>query len=406
MAISSSKKCHKLERLFVRSTVLTPLYLGNVGGSSLPFRLKSYGDVIAVNGVILLSVSVLGIVSVLVRFCMRTGDGLSIAASVMRFPATAIQTLIFLSSGTAVAAGLLLSQNSIAYPVAAIAILVMVLAGWSVVVSRVGFTVKEAERDVIDYDDDEFRSQPRRTRPSSRILLCAEVRPSLEAQMIGPAAEDLRVHPSHWAPFVVTSGLPIVFFVAAVVTGVSEACEHLPLVATIALLVYLALILAFRPFLGITHNASEFVWSLSIAACLMSLWVAFNDNDIGSISDRERDSLLCLGCILSCRYPFILARALDVVLPKVVSATDLLGSTATERSTGNDDNERALIVNAVGVTVEPLDEVAGFRQISEAGKGKVIDQRGFISSDESELEVDLYSEEQSDTDTDSEELFL
>ena len=112
-------------------------------------------------------------------------------------------------------------------------------------------------------------------------------------------------------------------FVVSVVVGAVGACQHLPLACAVGVFLYAVLVAAVRPFLGVCHTATEVLWSACVAGCLVALWVVFNDSEGGDGADvyssQERAAVACLGCALSCRYPFILARALDVVLPRVVS---------------------------------------------------------------------------------------
>ena len=191
-----------------------------------------------------------------------------------------------------------------------------------------------------------------------RALLCGSVRPSAVAVRMGPVLGDLGGLYPHVAASELTSttsdeafigptgaalrslfptALPLALLVAALVVKALDACEHMPLVAAVFVALYAAFVAAVRPFTGHSHSAFEALWSAVAAVLLIWLWVAFRDGDkeewdlanaaaagnriswAQAFTASERGAATCLGGLLSCRYPFVLARALGVGVPRVVA---------------------------------------------------------------------------------------
>ena len=130
------------------------------------------------------------------------------------------------------------------------------------------------------------------------------------------------------------AALPWALLVAALVIRSAGACEHMPLVAAALAALYTGFVAAVRPFTGHSHNAFEALWSVVASGLLLWLWIAFGEGEWGPLaagaswadafSPSERAAVTCLGALLSCRYPFVLARALRVGVPRVVATEHCL----------------------------------------------------------------------------------
>ena len=199
-----------------------------------------------------------------------------------------------------------------------------------------------------------------------RVLLCGEVRPSAFAERFGPVIGDLGgCYPRapHNSPppnrlnvegmekrsftqqgfsdtdsvgplgaalrSLLPAALPWALLVAAVSVRAAEACEHMPLTAAAVVALYAACVAVLRPFTGYSHNFFEALWSAVAAGLLVWLWRAVisggeaqgtASNWADMITASERAAVTCLGALLSCRYPFVLARALGVRVPRVVAS--------------------------------------------------------------------------------------
>lgn len=92
----------------------------------------------------------------------------------------------------------------------------------------------------------------------------------------------------------------------------------------------------FRPFLALTHNAAEVMTALGMATCLI-IWSVVAKKE-------ERSTHLpivfyILVALSNSRYPFVLARALDVVLPSVVTIRRNIATLTSQKA---EEEERAV----------------------------------------------------------------
>ena len=323
-----------------------------------------YSEALARSGVVLLAAVAMGLAATLGFLALRRGrGGLSAAAVTARFPATTLQCLVFLSPGAAVACGLSLADD---VAPAAVGIAVLVAAplcwaaavGWGASSTSGGLFVEVAsalERsDGKGYgesaDDDPIDNAVLAGATAAggclggRALLCGAVRPSSLAAPLGPVLGDLGgcypftnsdqrdldknntynkastvVGPSGAAlRSLLPAALPWALLIAALVVRSTASCEHMPLVACALVALYAAFVAAVRPFTGHSHNAFEALWSVVAAGLLLWLWLALGSG-WEPFSLSERAAATCLGGLLSCRYPFVLARALGVGVPRVVA---------------------------------------------------------------------------------------
>ena len=376
---TSVTPCRRLEQLLLGTSVLAPILApegrrGGVGGAL--FDRRSYGDALATSGLVLLAAAAAGLVVLFVTAAIRR-RGVKAAAVAARFPSTCIQCLIFLSPGAAVASGLSAADD--AKPAAVgIAILIVAPLCWAAIVlamapsEGVVLSVAAANGGCKGRTDDDPIESPTDGVAiggclGGRALLCGAVRPASLAATMGPVVADLggcyprannandssqKSQSPHHQPArrlgaalrsLLPTVLPWALLASALVVRSVRACEHMPIVAAGLVALYALFVAGLRPFTGHSHNAFEALWSLVAAGLLLWLWLAFTpsaDADAewwaeprwaDAFSPTERAAALCLGGLLSCRYPFVLARALGVGVPRVVATercSHILPSTA------------------------------------------------------------------------------
>ena len=380
--------CRRLELLLLGSSVPSPVLTHAHGGRGLLLSEQSYGDALAASGLVLLAASAAGLVISLSLWAVRR-RGFADAATVARFLATALQIFVFLSPGAAIASGLAIGAavgNGEAVGVAPIAGAAVIAAApvcWAIVVAVAVRRATEGKGLVLSVaaagafgdkslvagaDDDPLNdADPYGANHTAapggclggRVLLCGGVRPLAVAQRLGPLVGDLGgcyPHRNTLATIanrdagpsgaalrsLVPAALPWALLITSGAVGASNACEHMPIAAAALIALYAALIAAFRPFTGYSHNAFEVLWSIVAAGLLVWLWVAFADADDGggggnvewsdAFSPSEHAAVTCLGALLSCRYPFVLARALGVGFPCVASMKQRSESTIKIRA--------------------------------------------------------------------------
>ena len=347
-------------------------------GYGLLFKRRSLADALATSGLVLTAAVAAGLLVVACVAALRWSRGGFVGAAVSaRFPATAIQCFVFLSHGAAIACGLSASDGG-ATSAVGIAVLLVVPLAWAAAVGCCappaavgGYTVAVASPSAVPRRANEYADDDPLTRGDApatiaggcfggRALLCGAVRPSALSASLGPVLGDI----GGCYPHVFTGGdgvgesspvggpgaalrsllpaaLPWALLVAAIVVKAVAACEHMALVATALVALYAAFVASLRPFTGHSHNAFEALWSAVAAGLLLWLWLAWDtsaDEDgqwaaaVGwahAFSPSERAAVTCLGVLLSCRYPFVLARALGVGVPRVVAIVDCRGVVRT-----------------------------------------------------------------------------
>ena len=375
-------------------------------GYGLLFKRRSLADALATSGLVLAAAVAAGLLVVACVAALRCGRGGFVGAAVSaRFPATSIQCFVFLSHGAAIACGLSASDGG-ATSAVSIAVLVVVPLAWAAAVGCCapaaavgGCTVAVASPSAVPRRANEYADDDPLTRgnaPESiaggcfagRALLCGAVRPSALSASLGPVLGDI----GGCYPCVLAGGdgtssgesspvggpgaalrslqpaaLPWALLVAAIVVKAVAACEHMPLVAAALVALYAAFVAAFRPFTGYSHNAFEALWSAVAAGLLLWLWLAWDGpaDESGqwaaaagwahAFSPSEHAAVTCLGALLSCRYPFVLARALGVGVPRVVAIVDCRDAAqalCTLRSSAAADDE--MVNSDVGKPSVPL----------------------------------------------------
>ena len=450
--------CRRLELLLLGSSVPSPVLA--IGGGSTAGRLlgaRTYEDALATSGVVLLAAAAAGLVVTLALWAVRraTKGAFGTAATTARFPATALQVLVFLSPGAAVSSGLAvgsgISDGGLIRPtaVAGAAAVAMAPLCWALLVAaavRSSAAVKndsgtglvlvvaaagDGTRDSLHFagaDDDPLDGVVHR-RPAviggclgGRALLCGGVRPLAVAARFGPLVGDLGgCYPSRGLPAAslhsadgdaATVGplgaalrsllpalLPWALLVAAGAAGYCNACEYIPLVSAALVALYALFVAALRPFTGHSHNAFEALWSVVAAGLLLWLWaaiVAAEEDDEGrwapialgggtvgwsdAFSSSERAAVTCLGGLLSCRYPFVLARALGVALPRVVavlageveltSHNDVNADTDDDDDAGEGDCAPIIPISTTASIVRPVNRNGDAKSSSADGSSR------------------------------------
>ena len=396
--------CDRLQLLLVPSALLSPIPPRALFGGDASV-LNGYDGSLFVAGLVAMAAAVLGAVTVGCRVACRvalSNDGcglqggkgkqdegslsiLGAAAASVRFPATAVQTVTFLSHGAAASAALGLAPAVLsalshdgegggegrcvapfdchapfsfpyeaaveAAPMVAAVIVAFVLPCACICVAyclgRDRFIVTSAEGagggatarggEGIDDDIPEGFAKDVDAKYWSRSggrLVCGAVRPRAVGRQLGPLAGDLRIQTLFSPAFACV--VPIAVFASALAaTAAAGSCWAAPLAAGVVYLAYAALVAVARPFLAISHNAVESVAAAVAGACLVALAFALPDEAVGGVEDdyvsgsstasvfsfSTAEVALCLALVglSNSRYPFIFARALDVVLPAVVA---------------------------------------------------------------------------------------
>eukprot|EP00388_Colpodella_angusta_P041641 GDKK01053839.1.p1 GENE.GDKK01053839.1~~GDKK01053839.1.p1 ORF type:complete len:376 (-),score=23.73 GDKK01053839.1:444-1508(-) len=336
--------------------------------------------------------------------------------AVVRFPGIAIQIFCFLSYGSAVAAGLSISQSvalsasiEIA-PIISVALLVTTPLAWTAILT-VGSPpryIKSTKHDIEFENVDDDRPLGLRTKPTNenegRVLYCAAVRPTAMAKRFGPLIGDLRFQSK--LTTTLPAVVPWILFVSSFVVGLVDACQHLPMVAAAVALMYSAAVVGTRPFLGISHNAAEAFVSLVACGLLVGLWLSFNEGSSSSpqasFGTSETALALAVGCLLNCRYPFVLARALDVTLPQVVAVAGLgFHSTSAQNTAAPfddvNDNEHSSVLLVAGADASEL--AVAFAKVSPRvvsdtlSESVTSDAEGDFETDEESMTTEEVKEE-------------
>eukprot|EP00744_Colponema_vietnamica_P030021 GILI01046548.1.p1 GENE.GILI01046548.1~~GILI01046548.1.p1 ORF type:complete len:190 (+),score=17.45 GILI01046548.1:60-572(+) len=115
--------------------------------------------------------------------------------------------------------------------------------------------------------------------------------------------------------------VPWLLFITSFVAAKIGSCDTVLLTSGVVYALYALSIAVARPYLGWLHNAVEGCMSIGAAVCLI-IWYSVFDHDASSTGGLPTSELACvtiLVAISNCRFPFTLARALRVVLPKLVS---------------------------------------------------------------------------------------
>eukprot|EP00742_Colponemidia_sp_Colp-10_P015246 GILJ01017389.1.p1 GENE.GILJ01017389.1~~GILJ01017389.1.p1 ORF type:complete len:486 (-),score=65.65 GILJ01017389.1:191-1648(-) len=411
-----NNKCRRLEILLVRTTIISPLYIGN--------SVSYYHEALALSGIVLVVTLALSLVTLAVRYalfeaCLKTRrlcdeSNIGRAMAVVRFPGIAIQIFCFLSYGSAVAAGLSISQSvalsasiDIA-PIISVALLVVTPFAWTAILA-VGPPryVKSTKLDMEFENVDDDRPLGLRTKPTNenegRVLYCAAVRPTAMAKRFGPLIGDLRFQSK--LTTTLPAVVPWILFVSSFVVGLVDTCQHLPLVAAAVALMYSAAVVGTRPFLGISHNAAEAFVSLAASGLLLGVWIAFNDSSSSSpqtFGTSETALALAVGCLLNCRYPFVLARALDVTLPQVVAVARLGFHSSSAQNTAApfddvNDNEHSSVLLVAGADASEL--AVAFAKVSPRvvsdtlSESVTSDAEGDFETDEESMTTEEVKEE-------------
>eukprot|EP00744_Colponema_vietnamica_P004340 GILI01006497.1.p1 GENE.GILI01006497.1~~GILI01006497.1.p1 ORF type:complete len:1012 (+),score=98.75 GILI01006497.1:96-3038(+) len=308
-------KCLRLEQVLAKYALLSPLY----------FYVDSYGGSLAVSVVAMVIICALGCISVvgywLYRRLTREGHeertSLSDAAASARFPGTIIQVFIAMSHGVAIAAGLSIGRSSGAGGYIAILFLIICPILWTVLVRltchRRGIEV----------------SEPPPTTPSGGILLlCAASRPGRYAKLYGPIIADLRFQ-STAAPLI-PMALPWLLFLVSIIVSGSGSCEVFPAVAGAFYALYAVFVVVLRPYLGVLHIVAEALTTLTTAVILFIWQRSMAGGAMDDLTQTELSAVTALLAISNARYPLALARALDVILPKIMDYAMVPASTVDD----------------------------------------------------------------------------
>lgn len=247
--------------------------------------------------------------------------------STAHFPGTAIQCFTFLSQGASVAAGLSLGIEGISPgPIITRAVLLTCPVVWCLLVNMkckshrtIEVATGKMSKDEAHANDSPLLNEKENlyadgSSSARLLLLCGAVLPKDVAAQFGPLVGGLRLQ-FIWSP-AVPALLPIVLFIASIVASLVSPCERVPFILGIVLACYATVVLVFRPFLALTHNAAEVMAALATATCLIIWSVVAKKEDP---STHLPIIFYILVALSNSRYPFVLARALDVVLPSVVT---------------------------------------------------------------------------------------
>lgn len=167
--------------------------------------------------------------------------------------------------------------------------------------------------------------------------------PSAAARRLGSLLGDLRIAPHVLGP-ALPFAVPFALLVASITASAAEACEVLPFVVGVVFIVYAVLVAVWWPFLGVWHNVSEALAAATVGSLAIVLGVAllrveeadaggdrgwleggafflFYGGDGGVDFDHYASTVnaaaLAMAAISNCRFPFVVARALGVGVPRV-----------------------------------------------------------------------------------------
>ena len=205
---------------------------------------------------------------------LHLANGKRVAAVVfVRFPATLIQTFLFLANGAAVAAGVVIGGQGGGYrdggagPTAAAAICAVLIIGAALLscaaVRRIApkrcFLEQPAPSPpTAPYEASKEKSDSKSSSiPSSPSLwLCAvAVHPPEVASALGPILGDLSLL-SPFAPLLAFAA-PLLLLVVSVAVSAAEQCAALPFAIGITYAGYAVLVAVVRPFLGVAQWRSH-----------------------------------------------------------------------------------------------------------------------------------------------------
>ena len=320
----STNACRRLEGFAARVALLSPILMDEASATAADALTAALACLVVAVGV--------GALTVLCTVCFAAPAGSTVnerfvaAALAVRFPATAIQTFVFLSSGAAVATGVALGGAQGGAPVEAFVGLAVPIVVPLALFATAQLTLPARCRtiavyeDVADDDDEDgFRRIADKAPTSGFELICAAVRPSVGAKLLGPMVADLRIAPRLLSPLL-PFAVPLCLFVLSVVLSAVAHCEAIPVAAGAFYVAYAAAVAVLRPFLGKTHNIAEVTASAMAGVCLVMAGLALGGETDGSFGAPESWAL-CATAISNTRYAFVIARLLDVVLPRVVSVS-------------------------------------------------------------------------------------
>ena len=325
-------QCIRMERLIAPIGLLTPLRLRDVLSDNDNYNdVVAYASALAVSGVALAAAAALGVLSALAGLALWGAvpghSRLASACAAVSFPATLIQSIVFLANGAAVSAGMVLgggydhSTNG-AVPAAAACCAFLIIVPVAITVAVEVCAPARARRLV------------RAAAGAAKLSLCrVAVRPAVAAEALGPAIGDLRIAAFAFAPFF-PFAVPIVLLIASAAVSASGRCELLPLVAGVVYGAYAALVAAFRPFLGVPHNTVEATLAAVAAGLLIGVYGA------QPASGPEGALLTALVGLSNARYPFIVARLLRVRIAPFVVVSDAV----REEGDGERSEQRAVHV--------------------------------------------------------------
>eukprot|EP00744_Colponema_vietnamica_P009318 GILI01013263.1.p1 GENE.GILI01013263.1~~GILI01013263.1.p1 ORF type:complete len:376 (-),score=32.26 GILI01013263.1:189-1271(-) len=317
-------RCGRFRNIAVYSGLLTPMpsVINQLEGEEL-------SRVLLLNLIILAGCTGLGLLTVAgLGLCngLRGGQ-LSLLTEQARFPATILQCYLFLSTGTAVAAGLSLGGGS--DPLYSSILATLVLLATPVACCVVVYI-----------------TTPQRVVSEVRKgYVCGYVLPSNCAISYGPIVSDLRVQ-GLLSP-VIPSILPILLLVVTALVAKFGPCEYVPLAVGIVFIVYALAIASVRPFIAVTHLVVEIVVAMAAGVCLIAWYSVLKENEEVELTQSERALVLTVVALSNCRYPFVLARSLSVVLPPVMRR-DSSSSDRTDTSQADADSVLEPLVVASG----------------------------------------------------------
>ena len=400
--------CGAMEGLLAPRALLAPVALWDHFGSDR----YTYAGTLAVCAISLGIAAVLGAVCTIIAYFVPSStipsraDGASasnappVACAAVRFPATMIETFLFLANGAAVAAGMALgggggplskanggADGSMA--AAAVAAALLVAAPFAACVAVGQWAPRKALRrtreavqkgdsvnsgavaipprdDKTDAARQRYRQGPKLRRPRVRRMhrsfgCFTVVVPSPPASpppltrsgdLFGPVAGDLpflnRLAPA--APF----ALPLALLAVSVAVAAAERCDALPLAAGAVLAAYAVLVAALRPFVGAARVGAAAGLAAVAAALLFGLYgaLAAAPSPAAWGADGAVSALLAAPVAVSnCWYPFAVARAPGLRLPSFTLRCGVPYDQGKESSA-------AAAISSAGVAVEDAAVIA------------------------------------------------